>query len=156
MTMVELPSMPAIGALYRRAALGFLHRGRGAELPPAGLAVRGVPVNLHHLSAYARVCGFRLSDTLPATYPHVLVFPLAMRLMSAPDFPFPLVGLVHVANTITVARPLTVGDAPDFQIRATNLRPHHRGRQFDVVATASLDGVEVWRDVSTYLRKEAS
>jgi acyl dehydratase len=154
--VVELPVMPTIGALYRRAALGTLRRGRGSELPPGGLAVRNIQVNIAHLSAYARVCGFRLSDTLPATYPHVLVFPLAMRLMSAPDFPFPLVGLIHVANEITVTRPISTTDLLDFQIEASDLRPHDRGRQFDVVATASVGGIEVWRDVSTYLHKETA
>ena len=32
---------------------------------------------------------------------------------------------------------------------AEDLRPHDRGRQFDVVAEASVDGEVVWRDVST-------
>src|SRR5207344_2210716 len=104
---------------------------RGAALPAREIARRAVAVDLDRLARYGRVCGFRLSDTLPATYPHILVFPLAMRLMSAPDFPFPLVGLVHVANAITVTRPVSVGDKLDFQVHAADLRPHDRGRQFD-------------------------
>jgi acyl dehydratase len=34
------------------------------------------------------------------------------------------------------------------------LRRHDRGRQFDVVATATVDGAEVWHGVSTYLRRD--
>jgi acyl dehydratase len=74
--------------------------------------------------------------------------------MTAPDFPFPLVGLVHVANRVTVVRPIDAGVALDLAVRAADLRPHERGRQVDVVATVSVGDEVVWRGVSTYLRKE--
>src|SRR4030095_7530305 len=106
-----------------------------------------------HLAAYGRVCGFRLTDTLPATYPHVLAFPLAVRLMSAADFPFPVVGLVHIANRITLHRPIDARTPLDLSVHAADLRPHDRGQQFDVVTTATADGAEVWRGTATYLRK---
>ncbi|MEV7231487.1 MULTISPECIES: MaoC/PaaZ C-terminal domain-containing protein [Polymorphospora] len=153
-----LTSPPAVGALYRQAAIGLVPglggRRGGDSLPGLELRLRGVTVDRGHLAAYDRVCGFRLTDTLPATYPHVLAFPLAMRLMSAPDFPFPLVGLVHVANRVTVERPVDANEPLDLSVRAADLRPHPRGRQFDVLATASVAGEVVWRGVSTYLRRE--
>ncbi|MEU8658910.1 MaoC/PaaZ C-terminal domain-containing protein [Actinoplanes philippinensis] len=152
--VVELSSGPGTTAAYARAALslvpGFTRSGNA--LPDVEVRRRGVTVDRAHLAAYDRVCGFRLTDTLPATYPHVLAFPLAMRLMTAPDFPLPLIGLVHVTNRITVHRPIPAGAALDLSVRATDLRDHPRGRQFDIVATAALDGAEVWRGLSTYLR----
>ncbi|MEV4753776.1 MaoC/PaaZ C-terminal domain-containing protein [Micromonospora sp. NPDC049559] len=155
---VELPALPPAGPLYRRAVVGMLPgRGgdrHGAGLPDVELLVRGVTVDRAHLAAYDRVCGFRLTDALPATYPHVLAFPLALRLMTAPEFPFPLAGLVHIANRITVIRPLDAGEPLELSVRAADLRPHDRGRQVDVLATATVDGEVVWRDVSTYLHKE--
>ena len=116
--------------------------------------MRGVEADIDRLSAYDRVCGFRLADALPVTYPHVLAFPLAIELMSAPVFPFPVIGLVHIGNRITQARPIRVGERLDFAVRTDSLRSHARGRQFDVVATATVDGVEVWHGVSTYLRRD--
>jgi acyl dehydratase len=137
-----------------RTALALLPRRRPATLPDTEPARRTVTVDRGHLSRYDRVCGFRLADTLPATYPHVLAFPLALRLMSASDFPFPIVGLVHVANRITVRRPIDAGTPLELSVYAADLRPHHRGRQFDVVATVTVDGEQAWRGVSTYLRRE--
>jgi hypothetical protein len=137
-----------------RTALALLPRRRPATLPGREPAGRTVTVDREHLARYDRVCGFRLTDTLPATYPHVLAFPLALRLMSAPDFPLPLAGLVHVANRITVLRPIDAGTPLDLSVHAADLRPHHRGRQFDIVATVVADGVQAWRGVSTYLRRE--
>jgi MaoC dehydratase-like protein len=142
--------------VYAQAALGLLRRRRPSAVPSTVASARGVTVDRGHLAGYDRVCGFRLSDTLPATYPHVLAFPLAMKLMAAPSFPIPLVGLVHLANRITVRRPLDAGWAYDLAVHAADLRPHERGRQLDVVAVATVDGVEVWRGVSTYLHKARS
>ena len=148
--------MPAIGALYRRAARVSLRPaprpGRAAR-PRAGrrAASRSTATTWPRTTGSA---GSGCADTLPATYPHVLAFPLAMRLMSAADFPFPVVGLVHVGQPDhRWRRPISTGERLDLAVRAPNLRPHDRGRQFDVVATATVDGVEVWRGVSTYLRR---
>ncbi|GAA2684080.1 MaoC/PaaZ C-terminal domain-containing protein [Actinoplanes palleronii] len=155
--VVELTGGPGTGVTYARAAFGLLPgRRRGSALPDVELVHRGVTVDRAHLARYDRVCGLRLTDALPATYPHVLAFPLAMRLMSAADFPLPLIGLVHVTNRITVHRPIDAGSRLDLTVRATDLREHPRGRQFDIVATASVDGAVAWQGVSTYLRKESA
>ncbi|MEU4739185.1 MaoC/PaaZ C-terminal domain-containing protein [Actinosynnema sp. NPDC023658] len=143
--------MANLTLLYAKAALtGFTRRG--TELPDSSLDAE-VTVDPAHLARYAGVCGFGLRDQLPITYPHVLGFGLQLRLMTGPGFPFPLPGLVHVANRIRQHRPLLVTEPLSLHVGLGNLRPHERGRQFDVVTTASVDGEEVWVDVSTYLRR---
>jgi acyl dehydratase len=143
------------GNPYLRAAAGMLPgRRRPRTLPDREVVLRSQPVDRSHLAAYARVCEFRLSDTLPATYPHVLAFPLAMHLMSAADFPFPIVGMVHIANRITLHRPITAGEKLDLTVRAAHLRDHERGRQLDIVAAAKVGTEEVWSGLSTYLKIE--
>ncbi len=152
MTVVDLTG--GSGGSYARVALGLLPGRRGAALPDRTVVRRSVAVDREHLARYDRVCGFRLTDALPASYPHVLAAPLTMRLLAAADFPFPLVGLVHVANRITMRRPIDAGERLDLSVHAADLRPHRRGRQFDVIISAEVDGAEVWRGVSTYLRRE--
>ena len=121
--------------IYARVVLGALRPGRPKELPERELRLDGVTVDRAHLAGYDRVCGFRLSDALPATYPHVLAFPLAMALMTAADFPFPLLGLVHVANRIEVRRPLLAADVLSLSVRAESLRS---GAQLDVFESLDL------------------
>ena len=80
--VVELSAAPRLGPLYRRAVLGALRRGgtfrrAGTDLPDTTFVLRDVHVDREHLADYARVCGYRLSDELPPTYPHVLAFPLS-------------------------------------------------------------------------------
>jgi acyl dehydratase len=151
--VVELAAPPSTRTTFRRAAAGMLRKRSGKELPDTTLVLRDVVTDRAGLAAYDKVCGYRLSDTLPATYPHVLAFPLALALMSAGDFPFPVVGLVHVANHIEQLRPIGADEHLELTVRAADLREHERGRQFDVRATASVGDDVVWRGVSTYLRK---
>ena len=156
MATEELERMPDVGGLTRRAAAGVLVRGRPGNLPDTELLVRGVIVDRERMAAYARVCGFAVSDTPPPTYPHVLAFPLSMELMTRPGFPFPLVGLVHIANVIEVVRAVDASQRLDLSVRTENLRDHTRGRTIDLVATATVDGEVVWRARSQYLRREKS
>jgi len=150
----ELDSMPSLATLYPKALLGgVLRKPSGDSLPDTELVRTGVVVDPAHLAAYNTVCGFRLSDELPATYPHMLAFPLQMALMTEPGFPFPLLGMVHVANRITQHRALRVSEPLAVRVRAENLRPHEKGRQFDVVSEAQVGDETVWTDVSTYLRR---
>ncbi|MBO0840052.1 MAG: hypothetical protein J2O49_04450 [Sciscionella sp.] len=128
-------------------------RGRKRELPTTEYSLSTVDIDPVALAAYDKVCEFRLTDELPATYPHVLGFPLQTKLMTDDDFPFPLIGLVHVANRITQRRPIRVDDRPTIKVHVENLRPHPKGRQFDMISEASLGGEAVWTDVSTYLRR---
>jgi acyl dehydratase len=125
---------------------------RPNDLPDRELR-REVEVDRRHLAAYDRVCGFRLRDELPTTYPHVLAFPLAMDLLTGP-FPFSPLGLVHVANRIEQLRPLHAGETLHLRLWAEDLRPHERGRQFDVMSEASVGDEVVWRERSTYLHRE--
>jgi acyl dehydratase len=148
-----------VGAgVYGRIAVGAALeplRRRPGGLPDTQLRRSGIEIDRSQLAAYNRVCGFALSDTLPATYPHVLAFPLAIELMAARDFPFGVLGLVHVRNAIEHLRPLRANEPLDLLVWAENLAGHPRGRTVDVVAEGSVDGKPVWRDRSTYLQRES-
>lgn len=151
-TRVELPKLPPVLPSYAKSALAFRRSGR--RLPATELVVRDVAVEPERLTAYDRVCGFRLGDLLPATYPQVLALPLHLGVMTDDAFPFPLPGLVHVRNTITVRQPVRLADRLDLYVRAERLRSHPRGAQFDIVTDAN--GASVWRSRATYLARGRS
>lgn len=138
---------------YAKAAVGPLLPGRPDELPD-DRREREVQVDRDHLAEYAKVCEFRVGDRLPATYPHILAFPLSMDIMTSRKFPFPLLGLVHVGNRIEQRRPLTADEQLAVTVWTEDLRPHRRGRQFDVVAEVRAGGELAWVSRSAYLRRE--
>jgi acyl dehydratase len=158
-----LASAPGAATLYPRAAFGTFARPLLRKIPLVGgsapkalpeltLGLDDLALDPGHVADYARVCGFDLRDTLPASYLHVLGFPLAMSLMTDGAFPFGVIGLVHVANRIEHLRPVGLGETPSFRVHAEDLRDHPKGRQFDVVAVATVAGERVWEGRSTYLR----
>lgn len=128
--------------------------GGGDALPGDELVREGIAIDRERLTAYQKVCGFRVCDAVPATYPHVLAFPLSMDLMTRLSFPFGAIGLVHVENEIAERRPVGAGEHLDVRVRTADLRDHARGRQFDVLAEAQAEGEVVWTGRSTYLHRE--
>jgi acyl dehydratase len=135
-------------------ALGLIRSGRGDALPDRVLTREGVEIDREHLAAYSRVCGFRLRDEVPVTYPHVLAFPLGLELMADREFPFSALGLVHIANRIEVVRPIDAGSRLDLRVWCADLGPHERGTQFALLTEASIGSDVAWRERSTYLRRE--
>jgi acyl dehydratase len=154
MTVTVLDEAPNLAKLYAKAAVTA--RGRGGDLPEGRLARKGVAVDPAHLAAYTRVCGLPLNDVLPATYPHLLTFPLQMALMSDRSFPLALPGLVHVRNRIEVRRPIGSDALLDMEVWAENFARHRSGAAVDLCATVSAGGQEVWRSRSTYLARGAT
>ncbi|WP_200171572.1 MaoC family dehydratase [Tomitella cavernea] len=141
-------------ASYAKAAAGLLPLpggGHGA-LPQRTYEIAGYRVDPDHLAAYARVCGLRLTDTLPLTYGFVLTFPSVMKLMTARDFPLPAVGMVHVGNRIEQLRPVSVSEPLDLRIHAEGLGPHRKGTQVQLVSEISAGGAPAWRQTSTFLK----
>jgi acyl dehydratase len=153
MAVTVLDAAPSLAKLYAKAAATAW--GRGGDLPDERLARNGVTVDPVHLAAYDRVCRLPLGDVLPATYPHMLTFPLQMALMSDRAFPLALPGLVHVRNRIDVLRAIRADEPLDLQVWAENFAAHPRGAAVDLRATASAGGEEVWRSTSTYLARGA-
>ncbi len=127
--------------------------GGGGELPDLTYALSGVVVDRDRLAAYNRVCGFSLRNALPVTYPHMLAFPLHLKVMTDPSFPFAAIGLVHIHNEITQHRPIDAGESLDIRVWAADLEPHPRGRQFSIRSEVRVGDELVWEAVSINLRR---
>jgi MaoC like domain len=140
----------ALGALPGAGRLPFV-AGGGGPMPDLELREEGVRAEPDRVADYARVCGFRLRDELPPTYPHVLAFPLHMRLMTDGSFPFTAVGLVHVANRIAVRRPLRLAEPLDLRVRAAEAGEG----TFAIVTEARVEGELAWEGESTMFRPGA-
>jgi hypothetical protein len=152
-----------MGAAFARAGLSMVPGssalpfvgGGGGSVPERALALTRVRVDRRRLADYDRVCGFDLSDTLPATYPHMLAFPLQLALMTSPRFPVGAIGLVHISNRIMAHRPIDAGEQLALRVWASPLRPHPRGRAFDLHSEAWIDDALVWEETSMNLVRGA-
>ncbi|MFJ4647427.1 MaoC family dehydratase [Streptomyces bobili] len=157
MTAPPLSASPALGPLLARGALlsPFKRPRPGAAFSGGRLVLPNLRVDLARLAAYERVCGFPTGDdALPVTYPHVLGFPLAMRIMSGRAFPLPLLGLVHTSISLTRHRPLpATGTTYELAVHVDRLVPHRRGTEAVVVTELREAGEMVWESESRYLAR---
>jgi acyl dehydratase len=138
-------------ALASGALRGLLRRGGDVGLPNAALEA-DVWLRSEAIGAYAQACGFRKDGGVPLTFPHILAFPLQMRLMLAGDFPYPVMGLVHLSNQIRQHAPLKAGEKLAITVRTGEMLTHEKGQAFSLETTARLDGAVVWEGGSVYLR----
>ncbi|MFJ2818857.1 MaoC family dehydratase [Streptomyces sp. NPDC087294] len=153
---VTLTQPPALAPLLARGALlsPFKRPRPDADFPHDRLVLPELRVDLAKLAAYERVCGFATgADALPLTYPHVLGFPLAMRLMSGRNFPLPLLGLVHTSIDITRRRAQPATAEYELAVHVDELRPHRRGTEAAVTTELRSAGQTVWESRSTYLAR---
>ena len=144
-TLDREPSLPG---LYTRAATR--RKITGTRLPETGLRC-WVDVDPQKLAAYRKVCGFADDGLLPPTYPHILAFALQMQLLTAKEFPFPLLGLIHLSNRIRVLRPMGGINRAQISVRVHNLQPHPKGATFEVFTTLDDQLGPLWEAESQML-----
>ena len=144
-----LPALPLVGSLpgVRRS---------GEDAPGLFLLRERVSTSPRLLADYAAVCGLRLGDTLPVTYPHVAAFGLQLALVTDSTFPFAALGVVHVANTVIQHRPLRLSETFDVRVHAADLRAHPKGQLIDVITLVSVGGETVWAETMTLLHRQRS
>lgn len=155
--VVELPGLPRLGGLFAKGVAGSVTKrpGGAVRLPEVGYRVGAVDTSgeAAHLAAYQELLGEPGSDVLPAGFLHVLAFPLATAVMVRPDFPLPLLGMVHLRNVARVLRPVRLGEPLEVRAWAQDARAHRRGAQVDLVAEVLVDGELAYQSASTYLAK---
>ena len=139
---------PGLPASYAQAAIK--RKITGTTLPETGLRC-WVDVDPKRLADYRKVCGFTDSGLLPPTYPHILAFALQMHLLTAKDFPFPLLGLIHLSNRIRLVRPMGGVHRARVSVQVVNLQPHAKGATFDLLTTLEDQLGTLWEAQSQML-----
>ncbi|MCL1622707.1 MaoC family dehydratase N-terminal domain-containing protein [Moraxella sp. Tifton1] len=149
----ELPKMHTTYANVIKSLIP-IGDNKANELPNSVYQVDHLAIDEHNLREYRKICGFINDGRIPPTYYAVLSQTLQMNMMAKPDFPFAMLGLVHLENSVTQHRIIYDSESVTLSVRLSNLRSHDKGQQFDFITTASIDGELVWEGVSTYLSRQ--
>lgn len=153
-----LPKLPGAAGLYVKA-LGTSSRkpGKNIRVPKLEVKVAAVQASAARLEAYRSICGFEPGGTLPITFPQVQAAPLHMWLMLQPEFPIPLMGIVHVRNSFEVLGPLPADGAYEIRASIADGRRTHQGYEFDILTEySSLEGEVAYRSLMTPLYRQKS
>ena len=153
---VVVEQLPAPARLYARALSGVIKRGRPAQLPALRLVRPAAPLEPAAIERYARVCGFIPEHGVPLTFPHLLAFPLHLLMLTDPAFPWPALGLVHLANHVRMRRPLAYNEVLRVEVEFGALLRHDKGQAFVLHTRLYRRGEAVWDGDSVYLKRGAA
>lgn len=154
---MQFSTAPGTIGQYARALVARGNNTHNNELPPLEALLVNVKASASDVKAYARVCGFDPNaEHLPLTYPHILAFPLHMELMLHKAFPYPVMGLVHISNTITQMRHIRKDETLCVRCLLGEARSTDKGIEFDIVTQISSGGEIIWTSVSTNLFRQSS
>ena len=123
------------------------------QLPQATYYVDELHIDQSNLEDYRQICGFADNGKVPITYFSVLSQTLQMNMMVKEPFPFAMLGLVHVDNSVTQYRPIGERETVAMAVKFDNLRDHAQGQQFDFVTTVKANDEVIWEGTSTYLSR---
>lgn len=148
-------SPPSLWSLYGKAVLPKgQSTGSDTVIPDLRARLVGVSTANDNLDRYRKVCGFSSQTSVPITWPHILAFPLHLKLLTEKTFPLPLLGLVHLRNTITQHRPIGIGETLDIDVRLGGQKQGSKGLEFDLITEARSAGRLVWEENSTTLFRQ--
>lgn len=151
--MLILQKMPEILPTYFKAALTARRRpGKVQEIPAMAASLSDLRFDAVQLAAYCEVCGFTPDEHVPITFPQVVATAMHMHLMTRPEFPLPMMGLVHLRNSIAQTRALRVDEVltVNAAIEAGG-RMTDKGLEFDIITEFLSEGRPVYHAVTTIL-----
>jgi acyl dehydratase len=146
----QLPNMPS---LLGRAAFKSGHYRLGDTLPALSTEINHLRIRETDLRAYRTLCGFSNDAVLPATYLHMLSFPLSLNLLIQQDFPMKAMGQVHLRNQISVLDEFDLRAPIRMKATIGSSELTSRGVEWDIDVTAVVDNQLVWSSTSTYLNR---
>jgi acyl dehydratase len=156
MGKTKLSSMPNLKTLLFKAAFKKSRYNTNTptevSLPNYHFYFDGVELEESAYNAFHQVVGWgRESETIHPCYLHSLAFALHIKLLLLPEFPFPLLGLVHVSNQIKQIRPLRKDEKLTVSSCFGQLELHPKGWLFSVEIEFHSGSELVWKSISTNL-----
>ena len=132
-TRLQLNQTPNTLNLYRRALFAKGLKSSTPKLPTINITLTNIQADHKKVIQYRDLCGFKHNNNqLPITFPHLLAFPLHLELMLLKDFPFPVMGMVHVRNEITQHRAINLSEVMDVSCYFSEIRKTDKGYDVDI------------------------
>jgi hypothetical protein len=148
---IQINQSPSTLNLYRRALFAKGLKG-SPKLPQTRITLANISADKKKVRQYSEVCGFKQDNNqLPMTFPHLLAFPLHLELMLLKDFPFAVMGMVHIRNEITQHRAINLREIMDVSCHFSDIRTTDKGYDIDITTQVHITGELVWESISTNL-----
>ncbi len=114
-------------------------------LPAIKYTLDKVTIDLTRLERFHQTVDWQQSKkNMHPCFPHIVAFPLHLKLMLDKAFPFALLGLVHIENTIEQVRPLHASEVLKVSCQFGSVEKHSKGWAFTILTEVSVGSEPVW------------
>lgn len=141
-----------IMALFKRTDTRQLMQFKPPTLPQR-IYTKALLVDNIHYGRYCQEIDWPANASMHPLYLQTMSLPLQMQCLLDKQSPFPLLGLIHAGNHVSVLGDCDLSEAFECRVRFHDVRPHARGWEVDVMLEARQAGLLVYRAVSSYLVK---
>ena len=149
---LSLTSLPSLFSLYRKILFCRKPGWDQQPLPTIFVKTQGIGLAQDKVRQYADVCEFTFDGKhLPPTYLYVLAFRLHAMIFTHDGITFPLLGMIHLKNSISVYRSVTVDEVVSVQCELTSSQTTEVGLEFEINSKVFVADELVWESLSTYL-----
>lgn len=109
--------------------------------------------NRDHVFQYHKATGWdtQKSDSIHPCYLHMLGFRQHMQLMLADEFPFAMLGIVHLSNKIEQTRPISPSESGTLKSVFEEFERHSKGILGSIKTEFYSEDEVVWSSVSRFL-----
>lgn len=148
--------MSALPSTTRTLARGLLRRRpglSGRSIPRLEAHASGITIDGAWLAAYREMTGSPHTDALPLMAPQLLAGPLHAQVLSHPEMPVGVLGLVHVNQQITQHRPVSAEATLELAVWLEGHRPAKQGAELDIHTRLLVDGALAWEGTTSALAR---
>jgi acyl dehydratase len=156
---LQFNAFPSVVKMYPKMMLSkkpsLVKEGKSYKRIQA--SIQNVTAQPGHVNQFAEVCSFQKNaEYLPLPYPHILAAPLHYSILNHSEFPVKLLGLVHVANSITQHRPIGLQEVMTIECHIEDFDNSPRGQTFHLHTVITVDGETVWEETCSFLARKKS
>ena len=139
-------------SLFKRVDKRQLMQFKPPRLPQR-IYTKTLNIDNKHYSKFCQEVAWPVSEHVHPLYLQMLSLPLQMRCLLDKQSPFPLLGLIHCANEVEVFEHCNLSESIECRVRFSDVRPHSRGWEIDVLLEAFQSSKRIYKAVSSYLVK---
>ncbi|WP_269520212.1 MaoC family dehydratase [Alteromonas sp. BMJM2] len=139
-------------SLFKRVDKRQLMQFKPPRLPQR-IYTKTLSIDNKHYSKFCQEVAWPVSEHVHPLYLQMLSLPLQMRCLLDKQSPFPLLGLIHCANAVEIFEHCNLSESIECRVRFSDVRPHSRGWEIDVLLEAFQSSKRVYKAVSSYLVK---
>jgi len=153
-TVLTFDTLPPVVPSFARAVTTRRAGLRGdARLGRFEATIANVAPEPQRLADFQELIRWPRPDEMPPTYPHALVGPVHVAMLTHSSFPLRPIGIIHLYNRIEQRAAIPQDRPITFHVEIDGHEDTPAGRVFELRTDALVDGEKLWSEITGILSR---